>query len=263
MELLRVVVTGNTVVMPATHEVWVHSPELGRSASPGQFIFVRCGQGWDPLLRRAISVYRISPDGVSFLVRAGGKGAGIIARARPGDDLDVLGPVGRPFSVDAARRRLLMVGHGYRVGVFAVLADRVIRRGFEVVVLAGGETAADVFPSSALPPEVEYQAATADGSSGHAGQVADLARGYLAWADAVYASGPETMLRAVTDLLAPVGPAGVVASPKPVQVAMERPMPCAMGVCLGCVVKTRRGYQRACREGPVFEAGEIVWERGA
>ncbi len=84
---------------------------------------------------------------------------------------------------------------------------------------------------------------------------------HLAWSDAVYACGPTPMLEAVARICRPAqnGVAGAFDSRKPVQLAMEQHMGCAMGVCLGCVVMTKRGYQRVCRDGPVFQAHELVW----
>lgn len=264
MDLLNVEVTANEVVMAATHEIQLCSPELGCSSSPGQFLFVRCSPGLDPLLRRPISVYRIRSDGISFLVRAGGRGAGMIARSRPGERLDLLGPIGRPFSVDPARRHLLMVAEGYRAGALVTLAERMLPRGCEVVLLAGGPTADAVFPAGLVPSEVEYHVATADGSLGHAGPVTALVHDYLEWADAVYISASERVMEAVTRVCRPsTSRPGPDSSSKPLQLAMEQPMPCAVGVCLGCVVKTRRGYQRVCREGPVFDADDLVWGASA
>ncbi len=262
MQLLEARVTGNEVIMPGTHVVDLASPELARSAAPGQFVHLRCGPGWDPLLRRPMSIYKIRPDGVSLMVRAVGAGSDIIARSPPGTVLDCLGPLGRPFSLLPGLCRLVMVGGGYGVAPLIALADRALPRSSEVILLVGAASAAHVFPPRLVPPEVEYQVATMDGSSGHHGYVTDLLPNLLSWADAVYACGPTPMLEAVARVAHPAsaGRAGAIDSRKPVELAMEQHMGCAMGVCLGCVVKTRHGYQRVCRDGPVFAAEELVWE---
>ena len=265
MDLVRAEVTANQEIMPRTHVLTLASPELGRSAAPGQFVHIRCGPSWDPLLRRPMSVYRIRTEGVSLMVRAVGPGSAMIAASAPGTVLDCLGPLGRPFEVAPGARRLLMIGGGYGVAPLVALADRVLPRGCEVVLLVGAATAPYVFPATLLSSEVEYQVATIDGSLGHHGLVTELAPGYLEWADAVYACGPTPMLEAVARLARPAaaGRAGEINSSKPVQLAMEQDMGCAMGVCLGCVVKTRSGYQRVCRDGPVFAAEDLVWKRSA
>jgi dihydroorotate dehydrogenase electron transfer subunit len=262
MDLLKATVTANETIMPGTHVIDLDSPALGKSSQPGQFVHVRCGPSWSPLLRRPMSIFRIRPDGVSIMVRAVGEGSAIIAASPVGTELDVLGPLGRPFTLDQNSRRLVMVGGGYGVAPLVALATQALRRGCEVVLLVGAATAEYVFPADELPAEVEYAVATMDNSLGHGGYVTDLLPRYLEWSDAIYACGPTPMLEAVSRIARPAayGVAGAMRSRKPIELAMEQHMGCAMGVCLGCVVKTRHGYQRVCRDGPVFPAHELIWE---
>jgi dihydroorotate dehydrogenase electron transfer subunit len=262
MDLHRVIVTANETIMPDTHVIDLASPILGQASKPGQFVHIRCTPMWDPLLRRPMSIFRIRPDGVSLMVRAVGDGSQIIAASGVGVELDVLGPLGRPFTIDPSARRLAMVGGGYGVAPLVALATEALGRGCEVVLMVGAATADFVFPADKLPPEVEYSVATVDGSLGHHGLVTELLQRYLEWSDAVYACGPTPMLEAVARLTRPAsfGVAGAMRSRKPVELAMEQHMGCAMGVCLGCVVMTKKGYQRVCRDGPVFQADEMIWE---
>jgi len=262
MDLHRVTVTANEEIMPQTHVIDVASPLLGKSSKPGQFVHIRCSPMWDPLLRRPMSIFRIRPDGVSLMVRAVGDGSQIIAASAVGAELDVLGPLGRAFTIDPSARRLAMVGGGYGVAPLVALATEAIGRGCEVVLLVGAATADYVFPADELPTDVEYGVATVDGSLGHHGFVTELLPRYLDWSDAVYACGPTPMLEAVARITRPAafGVAGAMRSQKPVQLAMEQRMGCAMGVCLGCVVMTKNGYQRVCRDGPVFQADEMIWD---
>ena len=254
MKLLRVPVVSNELVMPATHVLTLDAPDFGRSAVPGQFLHIKTGPSWDPLLRRPMSIFRIRPQGVSLLVRDVGPGSGMIARAAPGDYLDCIGPLGRGFQLDHQRQsRLLMVGGGYGVAPLIGLAELALGRGAEVVLLVGAASADYVFPARQVPPAVEYHAATMDGSVGHAGYVTELVPRFLDWADAVFGCGPHGMLESLARECR--------ARPStPVQLAMEQRMGCAMGVCLGCVTPTVRGYRRVCRDGPVFPADELIWE---
>src|SRR5215203_5955230 len=105
MDLHRVTVTANDEVMPDTHIIDVASPVLGQASKPGQFVHIRCGPTWDPLLRRPMSIFRIRPEGVSLMVRAVGDGSEIIAASAVGAELDVLGPLGRAFTIDPSARR--------------------------------------------------------------------------------------------------------------------------------------------------------------
>src|SRR6266540_3709269 len=115
MELVRATVLANEPIMPNTHVLELACPTLARAAQPGQFVHIRCGPGWDPLLRRPMSIFRIGSEGVSLMVRDVGDGSAIIAASPVGAELDLLGPLGRPFTLDATSRRLSMVGGGYGV----------------------------------------------------------------------------------------------------------------------------------------------------
>lgn len=256
MKLLRVPVTANQELMPGTHVLTLESPELGRSAAPGQFLHLKAGPSWDPLLRRPISIFRVRPSSVSLLVRDVGPGSGMIAQAQPGQILDCLGPLGRGFILDRRQSRLLLVGGGYGVAPLIGLAERALPRECEVTLLVGAATAEQVFPPAEVPPAVEYHVATMDGSLGQRGTVTELVPALLDWTDAVYGCGPHGMLESLAR-------ACRVRPSLSVQLAMEQRMGCAMGVCLGCVTPTVRGYQRVCRDGPVFPADELIWEASA
>jgi dihydroorotate dehydrogenase electron transfer subunit len=130
------------------------------------------------------------------------------------------------------------------------LAEECLRRGISAALVAGFRNAARVFAPELLPPEVEYVVATDDGSRGFHGFAADAAREHLAWADQIFACGPTPMLRSVAKL-------GL--DREKVQLSLEERMACGLGACLGCVVETRRGLQRVCRDGPVFGLAELGW----
>ena len=251
MNLSRVTVVSNEIIMPRTHVIGLDSIQLGRSSLPGQFVHLRVGDTWDPLLRRPMSIFKIQPSGVSLMVREVGRGSDLIAHRQPGEVLDCLGPLGRGFSLARQPGRLLMVGGGYGVAPLIALAEAALPRGAEVALLVGAASAEYVFPAPLLPPAIEYHAATIDGSLGHQGVVTELIPRFLDRADAVYACGPDGMLRSVAR--------ECQARPSlPVELAMEQHMGCAMGVCLGCVTPTVHGYKRVCRDGPVFNMQEAV-----
>src|SRR5438552_9567987 len=138
-----------------------------------------------------------------------------------------------------------MVGGGYGVAPLVGLAERALRKGGSVTLAVGAATADLVFPVRLLPPEIEYLVATDDGSDGHHGRVARLLPDRLDWADAVYACGPVAMMAALAALVQRAGKS------TPTQIAMEERMGCSMGVCLGCVVETKKGPKRVCTDGPV------------
>jgi dihydroorotate dehydrogenase electron transfer subunit len=262
-----------------------HAPSLAIGARAGQFVHVRPGDWSGLILRRPFSLNTVDrATGILTIhFRTVGRGTDWFTRLRPGDVIDMLGPLGRPFEVDPRSRHLLLIAGGLGIAGVRALADEALRDGRSVVLLFGAATAREVYPSSLLPDEVEYVVATDDGSMGHHGRVTDLLADYEAWADQAFACGPYPMLAALARLaagrrdrlgVAKLGrkrgggkqaPAGSPEARRKafLQVSMEQYMGCAVGACLGCVVMGVSGTpQRVCREGPVFAADEVSWESG-
>lgn len=262
-----------------------HAPSLATGSRAGQFVHVRPGDDSGLILRRPFSLNTVDPGTgiVTIHFRTVGKGTDWFTRLRPGDALDMLGPLGRPFEVNPRSHHLLLIAGGLGIAGVRMLADEAIRAGRQVVLLFGATTAADVYPSNLLPDEVEYLVATEDGSLGHHGRVTELLPAYEAWADQAFACGPAPMLAALARLaagrrerlgVAALGrkrgagrqdPPGTPGARRKafLQVSMEQRMGCAVGACLGCVVMGVTGQpQRVCREGPVFAAEELDWEAG-
>ncbi|MBI3919817.1 MAG: dihydroorotate dehydrogenase electron transfer subunit [Armatimonadetes bacterium] len=230
---------------------------------PGQFVQVRCSRDNDPFLRRPFSVctYSRGDSALSIVYQVVGRGSAYLSRRQAGEEIDMLGPLGNPFPLPDAAHAIL-VGGGVGVPPLVRLADWLlyeVRVPLEsVVVLQGARTKSavlcdDLFHSMG----VSLQVSTEDGTSGHKGLVTDLLQPVLGNRGdgkrmVVYACGPPPMLKAV----AAVAERGDVQC----HVCMEAPMPCGFGVCMGCVIPTVNGYQRCCREGPVFDAREVRWE---
>lgn len=272
-------------ILPGQWLQTFHAPGLVAGARAGQFVHVRTGDFSGMVLRRPFSINTADPGtGVlSIHYRAIGRGTEWFTHLRPGERIDMLGPLGRPFEVDSRSRHLLLVAGGLGMAGVRFLADEAIRDGRQVTLLFGAARAAEVYPSTLLPDEVEYIVATDDGSVGHRGFVTELVPTYDGWADQSFACGPQPMLAALARLaegrrdrlgVAKLGRkkgGGKVLRPGSaagrrrsfLQVSMEQNMGCAVGACLGCVVMGVSGApQRVCREGPVFGSEEIAWESG-
>jgi dihydroorotate dehydrogenase electron transfer subunit len=285
MRLATAELVDNREILPRQWLQAYHAPSLASGARAGQFVHVRPGDFSGLVLRRPFSFNTIDPATsiVTIHFRAIGRGTDWFTRLRTGDTVDMLGPLGRPFEVDPRSRHLLLIAGGLGIAGVRMLADEAIRDGRQVVLLFGAATAAEVYPSSLLPDEVEYVVTTDDGSLGQRGYVTDLVKEYEGWADQAFACGPAPMLAALARLIAGRrerlgvaklgrkrggGRIAVVGSPAArrkafLQVSMEQNMGCAVGACLGCVVMSASGQpQRVCREGPVFAAEEIDWEAG-
>jgi dihydroorotate dehydrogenase electron transfer subunit len=285
MRLVAAELVDSREILPGQWIQAFHAPQLANGSRAGQFVHVRPGDYSGLVLRRPFSINTadIASGIVTIHFRTIGRGTEWFTRLRPGDAIDMLGPLGRPFEVDPRSRHLLLVAGGHGMAGVRMLADEAVRDGRQVTMLFGAASAREVYPSSLLPDEVEYVVATDDGSVGHKGFVTELVPDYEAWADQAFACGPQPMLAALARLaetrrgrlgVAKLGrkrgggksdPVGSPAARRKafLQVSMEQNMGCAVGACLGCVVMSTSGTpQRVCREGPVFAAEEIAWEAG-
>jgi NAD(P)H-flavin reductase len=237
----------------------------GPEPQAGQF-YMLSADGWGgaegrPYLPRAFSVAEAErgPDGVrlDFLLEAVGPGTAVLARLRPGDELRLTGPLGRPFSdpgeLDPQAAGAILVGGGIGIAPLALLRRRLAAAGAAQRVLLGFRDR-DHSGGMELFRCSEVRTASEDGHTGHQGYVTDLLSVMLEGDDAasavVYACGPPAMLEAVRELCERAGVAA--------ELAMETPMACGFGSCFGCAVPLAAGgYMRLCVDGPVVNAAEV------
>jgi dihydroorotate dehydrogenase electron transfer subunit len=240
-------------------ELTLAAPEIAERAEAGQFVaFAVGGETSGLLLRRSIAISTVGDGEVTVVVSAAGPGSTWLTERRPGDPLDVVGPLGRPFPDPPAGVRALLVGGGYGAAALVGLAARLRERGHAVDVVAGAAGAdrlCSVQELTGLADRVEVT--TDDGSSGRAGLVTLAVDELLPDAGVVYACGPMPMLRAVARAATERG--------IPSYVAVEESMACGIGVCMTCVLPvvgddgvTR--MSRSCVDGPVFEHDRVRWD---
>ncbi|WP_088187651.1 dihydroorotate dehydrogenase electron transfer subunit [Desulfosporosinus sp. FKA] len=248
-----------------------------QTAQAGQFVTVQVQDSarasFDPLLRRPISIAEISPerDEITLLYRIKGRGTEILAQARCGDSLSIMGPLGNGFSLPEEGELWLVAGG---IGIFPLfaLAQRALSQGLKVRLFWGGECK-HFMESAGLASwrelEIETSFSTLDGSLGEKGFVTEPLHSALTQikpADSkpktnevrvsVAACGPKGMMQSVTELCQRFD--------VPIEVSLEERMGCAVGACLGCVctLKDKAGrliHKKVCLDGPVFRGEEVVW----
>lgn len=250
----------NRPVGPGIYELSARLPRIAAEAQPGQFVHVRVGPGYDPLLRRPFSVYRSDPQRgtLDILYEVVGRGTKVLSGRRAGEVLDVLGPVGHGFGIPQGLGCALLVAGGMGIPPLVFLAHRLAELGVQTAALVGARSRDRLVGTKDLTSlGVQVRVATDDGSEGHAGLVTELVAEHLGSAppQQMYAVGPDAMLGKVVEL--------ALAHQVPCQVSLESRMACGVGACLGCVVRVRSTgdeprYKRVCVDGPVFDAREVL-----
>jgi len=242
----------------------VASPRLAKAAQPGQFVMIKVSPGPYPLLRRPLSIHSREDDRLEFFFKFAGLGTALLAAKRPGETLDLLGPLGKGFETPRAPEGKLacLVGGGRGIAPLFFLATDLHARGVKVRVFYGGRTAEDVALRSRFEAQCyETAFATDDGSLGFHGLVTSLFAREAARhkPDIVYACGPDPMFETLAREVRRLG--------VPAQFSLEAVMGCGIGACWGCVkrVRTAAGEEwvKICEAGPVFDPATIVWPEGA
>jgi dihydroorotate dehydrogenase electron transfer subunit len=245
------------------HLLRLESSALAAEASPGQFLMARVSDGFDPLLRRPISLHDAGPGWVEIFFRVAGRGTALLAEKKEGDPLDCLGPLGKGFRLDGTwkGKTAWLVGGGRGIAPLFFLGRTLLEKGARVRVFYGGKTASelpliDKFSRAGLPPS----GSTDDGTAGYAGFVTALQERELRGGEpeGLFVCGPDPMMEKIGRLALERG--------LPAQLSLEAMMGCGFGACWGCVHKIKKDgagkWRKICEDGPVFSADEILWEEG-
>jgi dihydroorotate dehydrogenase electron transfer subunit len=239
------------------------APWIAEHARPGQFVHLLAGQDRSFPLRRPFSIHRVERPGlalgtVEVVFDVVGAGTLALSRLRAHDVVDVLGPLGRPFTPPEAPTGCLLVGGGYGTAPLFFLATELRARRCRVDFVVGAASAGrllDAMEAKRLGHSLTVT--TDDGSAGRRGLATDPLGDLLARTGAgqVYACGPMPMLAAVSRVAAAAG--------VPCQVAVEEQMACGTGICFSCVLPVGPAeptrMARSCLEGPVFDGNAIAW----
>ena len=238
----------------------LHPSSKIKRPKPGTFLMLSVNSGLDPLLKRPISIHSWLGGDFQLLYRVVGKGTDILSRRKPGDILEVLGPLGNGFSVTKKQSHNILIAGGLGIAPIFGLAEALVSSLKTAPLLFyGARTKKEVLcldkiQSLGIDPVI----ATDDGTFGRKGNIVSVLKKYLTQnaklktQNSIYACGPEPMLKAISDFAVKNGIKGFI--------SLEKHMACGVGTCLGCVVSTAKGYKRVCKEGPVFPVDEIVWE---
>jgi dihydroorotate dehydrogenase electron transfer subunit len=260
----------------------LHAPRQAEASRPGQFAMVRLLEHSDVLLRRPMSIFDVKPRAlegggrangapaeiIQLLYKIVGRGTRLMAMLKPGDQVELLAPLGHGFfqeeylPVAEASDEVLHVAGGIGIAALLLPAREIAKARLRQRLFFGGRTRDDLVGTEDFESYVEEMVlATENGSKGNHGYVTGPLEKYLSghpkWKFLLMVCGPWAMLRATVDLAQRYG--------HPCLVSMENRMGCGLGVCLGCSIRVEgtghAAYERVCTEGPVFRAERVIWER--
>lgn len=219
---------------------------------PGQFYMLQAGHSLDPLLKRPFCFFDADEEELHFLIRVKGRGTRVLSEMGAGETINAVGPLGGRYPVPASERTPLVVVGGIGVASLFPLIKKLSGR---ARVFYGARTRSELIFSERIDIFSESLVIfTDDGSGGEKGLVTRGLERELESGDnfTVYSCGPDVMLRTVSRICTDKGVECFV--------SLEKNMACGIGSCMGCTVKTTGGNKRVCAEGPVFSAGDIVWD---
>ena len=230
-----------------TFLITVAATKIAHDAVPGNFIMVKIPDDAH-ILRRPLGIADadLTRGTISFVYKTIGAGTKKLAALVSGECINIMGPLGNGFSLDA--HRPLLVGGG--LGLAPLLYYAKCVEGADV--LMGGRSAADMFWTTLFKPYVKnIFVATDDGTMGTQGFAVDLLPKLIKDGDydCVIAVGPLAMME-ITGKIAQK-------NSLPCQVSLENRMGCGLGACLSCAVDTTKGRKKICADGPVFWAKEV------
>jgi dihydroorotate dehydrogenase electron transfer subunit len=297
---VRVKILYNKKIQGNYFHLVLQASKITKESLPGQFLNIKVNpvrntkaitgeskisngvnDAYEPLLRRPFSIHRVKGVNVELLYEVVGRATELLSHRKPGEYLDVIGPLGNGFSVNGLTGKrvnglAILVAGGMGVAPLVFLAEKIReiqnpKSKIQNLVLIGAKTKKEILCEKEFKKlGCEVKIATDDGSVGLKGNATELLDNILASrfrlhasgskkhvacslqrAAQIYACGPRPMLKEISRI-----------SKKyniPAHVSLEEHMACGIGACLGCVVNTKEGFKRVCKEGPVFKADEIVW----
>lgn len=252
-------VTSQVQLTADIYDLRIKAPGIAAQAVPGQFVSLYSGDG-SRLLPRPISLCGIDREAgeLRLVYRIAGAGTKEFSTLKPGDTIDVLGPLGNGFSLDALKegQKAFLIGGGIGIPPMLELAKALKAEGKGEVQAVLGYRDSQMFLKDEFQAYGSVYAATEDGSAGTKGNVLDAIRAEALEADVIFACGPTPMLRALK--------AYAAEKKIPAWLSLEEKMACGVGACLACVCQSKEKdhhsqvhNKRICKDGPVFLADDI------
>ena len=217
--------------------------DLSSIKNPGEFVEIKLDNYY---LRRPISVCDFSLNHLDLLYKVLGHGTKDMSQYEVGKELDVLIHLGNGFDITKSTKPLLIAG-GIGIAPMFALARKFNENNIRPTIIYGAASKKDIVLIEKLQEYGDLIICSDDGTIGYKGNVVSYLKEHNVDFDKYYACGPQVMLK----YLALYSTNGYV--------SLEARMGCGFGACMGCSIQTTKGPQRVCKEGPVFEASEVIF----
>lgn len=217
--------------------------------APGQFLQLSL-EGKGQFLRRPFSIFDCEDGVLKILYKLRGQITSYMAELKKTDIVDVIFPLGSYFPI-LNQGEITLVSGGTGFAPLHFLAKKIIKeQNLKIKFIIGTKgKEADVFKNF-LPSDIETEIVTEDGTVGKKGVVTDLVSNFKG---CVYSAGPLEMLKRIY--------AKIKDGENPAYFSFESHFACGLGFCWGCVLPTKEGLLRVCKEGPVFNPHIVKWEK--
>lgn len=248
----RAIIVSQQCIGTDIYDMVLSFPKGAKEARPGQFIAMYCEDG-TKLLPRPISICGIDAEAGTLRVvyRIAGEGTRLFSQMKAGDSLEVMGPLGNGFTMKD--KKAIIVGGGIGIPPMLELTKQL---DCEKTVVLGYRD--ELFLKEEFEACANVAVATEDGSTGTKGTVIDAIEAAQVSGEIIYACGPMPMLKALAEYADAHG--------MEAQISLEERMACGIGACLGCICETKEkdhhtnvNNTRICKDGPVFDAKEVVF----
>ncbi|MBI5207076.1 MAG: dihydroorotate dehydrogenase electron transfer subunit [Candidatus Firestonebacteria bacterium] len=239
----------------------ISTPEIALHARPGQFVHIRCKDTLTPLLRRPMSIFNADKNSIEIIYHLIGHGTDALSKRKPGELLDIIGPLGNGFNFPNSSS-ILLVGGGIGLVPLFYLAKKLSQKKKRIKIFYGARSKKELFLLKYFRSldNTQIKISTDDGSIGYKGHITELVETYLEsiskktgdlFSLQIYSCGPKPMLIAIKQL--------VNRYKISCEISLEEYMACGVGACLSCVCKVKDNqYKRVCQDGPVFNANGVI-----
>ncbi len=209
---------------------------------PGQFLNIEIEGKY---LNRPISICDLNDNEITLAIKVNGEGTKLLSRLKENDDVKVLLPLGNGIDLTKFDKEILLIGGGIGVAPLVYIAKKCKENGLKVTTVLGFRDRDNTLLFNEFNKYSDELFISYD--SDNENVVTKIKENDLTDIR-FFACGPTIMLKSVSELC------------EDGYCSLESRMGCGFGTCMGCSTGFKGGNKRICKDGPVFNKEEILWE---